>query len=285
MSARAARPPRLRVSTVIVWCLGMLVAILWVVPIYWMFVTSFKPVGEILGTGYYWIPLQPTLANYLGVLAKPIGQWFVNSVVVAVGSTSLQLLTGAMTGYALARLNFPGRSALFFLVLAALMIPPEMSVVPLYIAVLKVHLVNSWLSMILPSIPSTFCVFLFRQFFLGLPRELEDAAAIDGCGRFRTFWTVALPLARPAVVAAGIILFTNSWNNFLWPLLVALKEDAKTLPIGMALFAPGVGTTTQLESYGVAMAAMTILAIPSLIVFIVLQRQFIEGVTSVGIKG
>ena len=263
----------------------MLVAVLWVVPIYWMFVTSFKPVGEILGAGYNWLPLRPTLANYAGVFAMPVGRWFVNSVVVAVGSTALQLLTGALTGYALARLNFPGRDAFFALILAGLMIPPEMSVVPLYIAFLKLHLVNTWISMILPSIPSTFCVFLFRQFFLGLPRELEDAAAIDGCGRLRVFWKVALPLARPAVVAAGIILFANSWNNFLWPLLVALRNDAKTLPVGMATFAPGVGTSTQLESFGVAMAAMTILAIPSLVVFIVLQRQFIEGVTSVGIKG
>lgn len=263
----------------------MLVALLWVVPIYWMFVTSFKPIGEILGAGFNWVPLQPTLANYAGVMAKPIGQWFVNSVVVAVFSTVLALLAGALTGYALARLNFPGRDVLFVLVLAALMIPTEMTVVPLYIAFLRLHLVNTWLSMILPSIPSTFSVFLFRQFFLGLPRELEDAAAIDGCGRFRTFWAVALPLARPAVVAAGIILFTTSWNNFLWPLLVALRADAKTLPVGMADFAPGVGQTTQLESYGVAMAAMTILAIPSLVVFILLQRQFIEGVTTVGIKG
>jgi multiple sugar transport system permease protein len=285
VSAVAARRPRRRLSSVAVWGVGTLIAVLWVVPIYWMFVTSFKPIGEILGSGYNWLPLHPTLANYAAVFTKPIGPWFVNSVVVAVASTALALLTGAMCGYALARLHFPGRNVLFVLVLAALMIPSEMSVVPLFIAFLRLHLVNTWLSMILPSIPSTFSVFLFRQFFLGLPRELEDAAAIDGCGRFRTFWAIGLPLARPAVVAAGIILFTTSWNNFLWPLLVALKTNAKTLPVGMADFAPVVGQTTQLESFGVAMAAMTILAIPSLAVFVLLQRQFIEGVTSVGIKG
>lgn len=272
-------------STILVWLIGMVVAILWVVPIYWMFATSFKSIGEILSLGYSWVPLHPTLENYARVLAKPIVQWSINSVVVATFSTILALLAGALTGYALARLNFPGRDLLFVLVLGALMIPTEMSVVPLFIGFLRVHLVNTWLSMILPSIPSTFSVFLFRQFFLGLPRELEDAASIDGCGPFRTFWLIALPLARPAVVAAGIILFSSSWNNFLWPLLVALDENAKTLPVGMATFAPGVGTTTQLESYGLAMAAMTILAIPSLVVFILLQRQFIEGVTSVGIKG
>jgi multiple sugar transport system permease protein len=285
ITAPRPRGRRPRASTVLAWGLGMLLAVIWIIPIYWMFVTSFKPIGEILGAGYYWLPLKPTLVNYVGVLAKPIGQWFLNSVVVAVCSTVLALLAGAMTGYALARLNFPGRDVLFVLVLAALMIPTEMTVVPLYIAFLKVHLVNSWLAMILPSIPNTFSVFLFRQFFLGLPRELEDAAAIDGCGHFRTFWMIGMPLARPAVVAAGIILFATSWNNFLWPLLVALRADAKTLPVGMADFAPGVGQSTQLESYGVAMAAMTILAIPSLAVFVVLQRQFIQGVTSVGIKG
>ena len=127
MSAPAIKPsPRTfvapRASTVVIWCVGMLVALFWIVPIYWMFVTSFKPIGEILGSGYNWLPLHPTLANYSGVLAQPIGKWFVNSVVVAVSSTVLSLLTGALTGYALARLNFPGRNVLFIMVLLALMI-------------------------------------------------------------------------------------------------------------------------------------------------------------------
>src|SRR5262249_47553781 len=138
---------------------------------------------------------------------------------------------------------------------------------------------------ILPSLASVFSVYLFRQFFLSLPRELEDAAAIDGATRFRIFWSVALPLAKPAVVAGAILLFTTYWNAFLWPLLVTFKEDMKTLPVGMAAFAPGVGQQTQLQGYAPAMAAVTILALPSLLVFLLLQRHFIEGVTSAGLKG
>ncbi|TMI78397.1 MAG: carbohydrate ABC transporter permease [Bacillati bacterium ANGP1] len=283
---RAARRRR-RPLTWLLWAGGTAAAVAWALPLVWMVSTSVKPPGQVLTRTVEWLPRTVTLVNYVKVLQKPVGHWLLNSAIVTVASTAISLTTGAMAGYALARLNFPGRATLFFLVLAVLMIPTEMTIVPLFIGVLKVGLVNSYLALIVPSLASAFSVYLFRNFFLSMPRELEDAASIDGAGRFRTFWSVALPVARPAMIAGAILLSTNYWNAFLWPLLVVFTESMKTLPVGMAGFTPGtgVGQSTQFAGYAPAMAAMTILTIPSILVFLFLQRQFIEGATSAGIKG
>jgi multiple sugar transport system permease protein len=267
------------------WLVGIVVALAWAAPFVWMVSTSVKPVGEVMTRQVEWLPRHVTFDNYAKVLEKPVLHWLLNSLVVSTVSTGVSLLTGAMAGYALARMNFPGRSLFFFLILAALMIPTEMTIVPLFIGVLRVGIVNNYAGLVLPSLASVLSVYLFRQFFLNLPRELEDAAFIDGAGRFRTFFIVALPLAKPAVVAGAILLFTTYWNSFLWPLLVAFNEDMKTLPVGMAAFAPITGQQTQIQGFAPAMAAMTILTLPSLLVFLILQRHFIEGVTSAGLKG
>jgi len=278
---------RFRPASVLIWAAGMAAAVAWALPLVWMVSTSVKPPGQVLTRTVEWLPRAVTFENYAKVLQKPVAHWLLNSTIVTAGSTAVSLATGAMAGYALARLNFPGRQTFFFLVLAVLMIPTEMTIVPLFIGVLRIGLVNSYLALLVPSLASAFSVYLFRNFFLSMPRELEDAAAIDGAGRFRVFWSVALPVARPAVIAAAILLSTNYWNAFLWPLLVIFREDMKTLPVGMAAFTPGtgVGQSTQLGGYAPAMAAMTILTIPSVVVFLFLQRQFIEGATSAGIKG
>jgi ABC-type glycerol-3-phosphate transport system permease component len=269
----------------LLWLAGMTLALLWIAPIIWMISTSFKPPGQVMSLDIQWLPRTPTLENYEVVFRKPIGQWFLNSVIVSVGATLASLATGAMAGYALARLHFPGRQVVFLLAIMALMIPTEMTIVPVFIGFLKLKLVNNYLALILPSLASVFSVYLFRQFFLTLPSELEDAAAIDGCNRFQSFWFIALPLARPALIAGTILLFSNNWNAFLWPLLVMLEERWKTLPVGVATFAPGVGNQTQILGFGPAMAAVTLLALPSLLVFLALQRYFIEGVARTGVKG
>ena len=278
---------RIASGTWMLWVAGMAAAVAWALPLVWMVSTSIKPPGQVLTPTVEWLPRTVTIENYVKVMQKPVVHWLINSTIVTAASTAVSLTTGAMAGYALARLNFPGRNALFFLVLAVLIIPTEMTIVPLFIGVLKIGLVNSYLALMVPSLASAFSVYLFRNFFLSMPRELEDAAAIDGASRFRTFWTVALPVARPAVIAGGILLSTNYWNAFLWPLLVIFREEMKTLPVGMAGFTPGtgVGQSTQLGGYAPAMAAMTILTLPSVLVFLFLQRQFIEGATSAGIKG
>jgi multiple sugar transport system permease protein len=282
---RAALPRRLSPISALVWAVGLLMAVAWAAPMVWMVSTSVKPANEVMTRNIEWLPRHVTTDNYARVLQKPVLRWLVNSIIVACSATVASLLTGSMAGYALARLHFPGRSVLFVGVLAALMIPSEMTIVPLFIGFLKAGLVNNLVGMMLPSLASVFSVYLFRQFFLTLPRELEDAASIDGANRFRIFWSVALPISKPAIIAASILLFTANWNAFLWPLLIAFKEELKTLPVGMAAYAPNVGTYTQIEGYAAAMAAMTILSVPSIVVFLILQRHFMEGATRIGIRG
>ena len=151
---------------------------------------------------------------------------------------------------------------------------------------MRLNIQDSYLALIIPPLASVFPVYLYRQFFLSFPRELEDAAAIDGCSRFGTFIRVALPLARPATLAGAILIFTGNWNSFLWPLLVAFKTEWKTLPVGMAVYTRlDIQGTSSQSGYGEAMAAVAIVALPTLIFFLVLQRYFIEGVTQIGIKG
>src|SRR5215813_10443183 len=187
--------PRTTPVAALIWALGLLVAVAWAAPLVWMVSTSVKPPSQVMTRNIEWLPREVTLANYQKVLEKPVMRWLANSTIVSVSATVASLLTGSMAGYALARLHFPGRSVLFVAVLAALMIPTEMTIVPLFIGFLKAGLVNNLLGMILPSLASVFSVYLFRQFFLTLPRELEDAAAVDGANRFQIFWLIALPLS------------------------------------------------------------------------------------------
>ena len=275
---------RLALKDVPVWLFGMFFVALWAAPFVWMVSTSFKPSSQVMTPVVEWLPREVTLENYRNVLEYPIATWAMNSVIVAAIATALCVLFGAMAGYALARLRFPGRNVIFFLFLASIMIPPEVGIVPLLLAMIKAGLASTYTALILPTIANVLAVYIFRQFFLTFPRELEEAAIVDGAGAFRIFFRIALPLARSPAIAATVIVFTLNWNNFLWPLLVTFDEDMKTLPVGIAAFAPVVGTRTQLEGYATAMAAVTILCIPSVLLFLLLQRYFIEGITTSGIK-
>jgi multiple sugar transport system permease protein len=286
-AALAARVPgtRLAVKDVPIWLVGMFFVLLWAAPFVWMVSTSFKPPSQVMTLDVEWLPREVTLDNYRKVLEYPIVTWALNSVIVATVSTLLCVLFGAMAGYALARLRFPGRNLIFLAFLAAIMIPPEVGVVPLLLAMIKIGWASTYQALILPQIGNVLAVYIFRQFFLTFPRELEEVAIIDGAGPFRIFFRIALPLAKSPLIAASVIVFTLNWNNFLWPLLVTFDENMKTLPVGIAAFAPVVGSHTQLEGYAVAMAAVTLLCIPSVALFLALQRYFIEGISTSGIKG
>lgn len=276
---------RMRLWHLIIWAAGLVIVFIWIAPFVWMVSTSFKYPADVMTLEIQWLPRRITLENYIRVFANhPIWRWIVNSVVVSTVATSVSVMLGAITGYALARLNFPGRDIFFIVFIASLMIPIEMFVIPLLIAFIKVGIANTYLGLILPTVPHVFSVYIFRQFFLELPGSLEDSAEIDGASRFTIFTRIALPLAHAPAIASTIILFNLNWNNFLWPLLITFEDRMKTLTVGIASFAPGVGTHTQLDTFGVSMAAVTLLSIPSLAVFIFLQRYFIEGVSKTGIK-
>jgi multiple sugar transport system permease protein len=267
-----------------IWLVGMFFVVIWAAPFVWMVSTSFKPPSQVMTRDIEWLPREVTLENYRKVLEYPVATWALNSVVVAVIATALCVLFGAMAGYALARLRFPGRDLIFLLFLASLMIPPEVGVIPLLLAMIKIGWASTYQALILPLIGNVLSVYIFRQFFLTFPRELEEAAVIDGAGPFGIFFRIALPLAKSPLIAVTVIVFTLDWNNFLWPLLVTFDENMKTLPVGVADFAPVVGSHTQLEGFAVAMAAVTLLSIPSVVLFLSLQRYFIEGIATSGIK-
>jgi len=267
-----------------IWPFGMAVAVLWALPFVWMVSTSFKFPGDVMTKDIEWLPHRITLDNYIKVFNYPVIRWGFNSVVQATVSTFLCVLFGAMAGYALARMRFPGRDTLFYIFLASLMIPTEVSVIPLLLGFVEVGWASSYQALILPSIGNVFSVYIFRQFFMSFPKELEEAAKMDGAGPFNLFFRIALPLARAPAIAASVIIFTLNWNNFLWPLLVTFDESMKTLPVGIAAFTPVVGTQTQIEGYSVAMAAVTILSIPSLLLFCFLQRYFIQGLSQGSLK-
>lgn len=268
-----------------IWLVGMFCVVIWAAPFVWMVSTSFKPAGQVMTKEVEWLPREVTLENYVKVMEFPIVTWAINSVIVAVVATAICVLAGAMAGYALARLRFPGRNVIFLLFLSSIMIPPEVGVVPLLLAMIKIGWASTYQALILPLIGNVLSVYIFRQFYLGFPRELEEAAVMDGANRFTFFFRVALPLARAPAIAATVIVFTLNWNNFLWPLLITFDESMKTLPVGIAAFAPVVGTHTQLEGFAVSMAAVTLLCIPSVALFLGLQRYFIQGITTGGIKG
>jgi multiple sugar transport system permease protein len=276
---------RLGFRDVPIWLAGMVCVAAWGAPFVWMVSTSLKPASQVMTREIEWVPREFTLANYAKVLEYPVAIWAFNSLVVAAVATAFCVLFGAMAGYAIARLRFPGRSALFSGYLASLMIPPEVGVIPLLIVMINVGWASTYQALILPTIANVISVYIFRQYFLTFPRELEEAALVDGAGLFHIFFRIALPLARSPLIAASVIVFTLNWNNFLWPLLVTFDQDMKTLPVGIAAFAPVVGTHTQLEGYAVAMAAVTLLCIPSVALFLVLQRYFFAGLSSGSIKG
>jgi multiple sugar transport system permease protein len=267
-----------------IWLLGMIVALAWFAPFIWMVSTSLKYPSDVMTLEIEWFPRRITFDNYIKVFSYPVVRWGLNSLIQAVTSTALSVLFGAMAGYALARLKFPGRDALFALFLASLMIPTEVSIVPMLLGFIKLGWASSYQALILPTVGNVFSVYIFRQFFLSFPREIEEAARVDGAGPLRLFFLIALPLARAPAIAATVILFTLNWNNFLWPLLVTFDESMKTLPVGIAAFTPVVGTHTQLEGFSVAMAAITILSVPSLLLFFLLQRYFIQGISQGSIK-
>ncbi len=279
------RPYGLSLLRLPIWGFGMVMAALWATPFLWMLSTSFKPANQVFTRDIEWLPRTVVLENYVKVFQHPVWRWALNSLIVSASATSLSVLFGAMAGFALARLRFPGRDLLFALFLASLMIPSEVYVVPLLLGIIKIGWASSYQALILPTIANIFSVYLFRQFYLGFPRELEDAALADGASRWTIFWRIALPLSRAPLIAAAVIVFTLNWNNFLWPLLVIFDEDMKTMPVGIAAFAPAVGSYTQLESYAVAMAAATLLSIPSLVFFFLMQRYFIQGIATSGLKG
>lgn len=252
-----------------------------VAPFVWMVLGSFKSQGELLQNPPTWWPQTASLDNYTQLFSRlNFSRYFLNSTIVAVVVTAGNLIFCSMVGYALAMLDFPGRKALFLVVMGTLLIPGVVTFVPLFVLVTNIGLTNSLPGLILPFLVSPFGVFLMRQYISGLPRDLLDAGRVDGAGELRIFARIFLPLCGPALATLGILTFLGSWNNFLWPLVVAQEESRYTLPVALALYAKGQNST----QYGLLLAGATVVVIPVLMIFLAFQRRFIEGIATTGIK-
>jgi multiple sugar transport system permease protein len=257
------------------------VAALMLFPFGWMIATSLTSDSQLFVTPPQLIPAPLVPDNYVRVAeAFPIGRFLVNSLLVAGISTALQVGTSAMAAYAFARLRFRGRDVLFLVYLATLMVPLQVIIVPLFIEMRFLGLVNTYPGLILPAIASAFGTFLLRQAFLSLPRELDEAAFIDGASHWTVFRRIVLPLAGPALATFGIFAFMASWNSFLWPLVVTSSQDLFTLPVGLSNLHGRYST-----AWNLVMAGSTISVIPIVIVYVIAQKHVIRGVALSGIKG
>jgi multiple sugar transport system permease protein len=273
--------PRDRTATTVLYVVLVAGLLVMIAPFVWMLLSSFKSEGELRQAPPTWLPADPTLANYRELFARlDFPRYFTNSAVVAILVTAGNLLLCSATGYALAKLRFAGRRALFLLVLGNLMVPPAATFVPQFVLVSNLGLVNTYAGLVLPNIALAVNVFLMRQFMLSIPDDLLESARVDGAGEWRVYWQIVLPLCGPALATVGILTFLGSWNNFLWPLVVAQSEDKYTLPVALALYSVGQNATR----YGLLMAGAVVVILPVIALFIALQRYFVQSVATTGIK-
>ncbi|PZR64719.1 MAG: carbohydrate ABC transporter permease [Chloroflexi bacterium] len=277
-----SRSGRLRPARIGLFAVLILIALFFIVPLLWMVSTSLKgPTDAIVDTG--WIPQRPTFDNFRQILSTsgdtPVFRWLLNSAIVSGVGTLLSVLLTSLSAYAFARIDFPGKGLLFSALITTLLLPSVMFLVPQFLVINWLGLYNTIPALMLPGLAGVFGVFFMRQFFLGIPLELEEAAYVDGANRFRTFRSVVLPLARPAIATLSVITFLAFWNDYLWP-LIACQGDGCTLPPGLATLQ---GQFTA--QYGLLMAGAVLAAIPVLVVYLVAQRWIVQSVTSAGIKG
>jgi len=257
--------------------LGLIIA----VPLYWTVMSSLTTNDSLFTGAITWIPPALHVENYTNAFqAAPFGRYFLNSAVVAVAVTAITLLTSALAGYGFAKLHFPGRNVLFAVVLAALMVPFPAIMIPLFVLVRQLHLLDSYAGLIIPGAVSGFGIFMMRQFMSRLPDALLEAARLDGCNELQIFWFIVLPSSRSALAALAVLTFLASWNNFVWPLLVVQSPDYTTVPLGLALFRGAYAT-----NYTQILAASLVAAAPVVLLYLAMQRQIIASFISSGIKG
>jgi ABC-type glycerol-3-phosphate transport system permease component len=255
-------------------------ALVVVMPYVWMIGSSLKYEEDMFRTGWQVIPTRLRWQNYVDAWTQfPLGRWIFNTVLVASVETLSTILTSVLAGYAFARLRFWGRDQLFYLYLGAMMVPIQVTLIPSFMIVRSLGLLNTYEGIAVIHLVQFSGIFLMRQFFLNIPSELEDAARIDGCSWFRVLWQIILPVSFPAIAALGILAFTTGWNDFLWPLVVVNKPDIMTIVLGLA------SMRSEATQWGPLMAATTLSAVPLTVIYLVFQRWFTQGIVTTGIKG
>ncbi len=279
-----ARGPNQRVSQAMGRIISHIIllggAITMVVPFVWMLSSSLKTNLEVFRIPPTFIPDVAQWQNYIEIFkVVPYGRWFLNSLFITVVQTVLYMFIASLAGFTFARLRFPGRDVIFTLYLATLMVPGEVTLIPKFILMRKLELIDTLTAVILPGIFNAYGVFLLRQFFMTLPESLEEAAILDGASYFRIYWNIILPLAGPALATLAIFSFRGAWNDFTWPLIVINSEHLKPLSVGLASF-HGLYET----NWPYLMAASTVALIPIIIVFVAAQKYFVRGIALTGLK-
>ncbi|MEC0202027.1 carbohydrate ABC transporter permease [Paenibacillus lautus] len=256
-------------------------ALLMIMPFLWMISTSFKSFADSMSVPPKWLPVEWHPDNYLRVIQTiDFGTYYLNTVIVTVGRTAGQLILCSLAAYAFASLRFPFKNAIFLALLAVLMVPSQVVMIPSFVIMREFNWLDTFYVLIVPGIFSAFGTFLLRQFFMTLPKDLEEAAKIDGCSYFRIYWNIYLPLSKAALVSLAIFTILASWNDLLWPLIMTSSEEMRVLSIGISSFQGQHSTDYPLLMAGALMATL-----PIIILFIFLQRYFIEGIAMNGIKG
>ncbi|WP_439100133.1 carbohydrate ABC transporter permease [Candidatus Viridilinea mediisalina] len=251
-------------------------------PVYWTIIAAFKESAEIYRIPPTWVPLNPTFENFSRAWnAAPFGRYYINSFITTLGGTLAKVLLAVLSAYALAFLRFPRKDLVFLVLLAGLMIPPEITIVPNYLTVGRLGWINTYAGIIIPSAAVAYGTFLLRQAFLALPFEVIEAARVDGAGHVRILLSIVIPMSQPAIVTMALLALVARWNDFLWPLLVTHTSDMRTLPIGIFWLRNSEGVI----NWGVVMAGSLFLIVPVLLVFLWLQRYIVEGIAAGAVKG
>ena len=270
------RPGKIILSLLLVLLTGLVLY-----PYLWMFITSFKFEQDIVAFPPKLFAPRYTVEAYKNIWKRiPFFKYYRNTIVFAGGVTLFSLFFDMMAGYAFARMNFRGKNPLFLLVLATLMIPFQVIMVPLFAELYHLKLINTLAGMLLPRFTNAFGIFMMRQFFITLPKGLEEAARIDGCNHFKTYWKVMVPLCKPAILSLGIFHFMYNWNDLLYPLLLSTSDSLRTLPSGLALF-----MGTHVVEYAVLMSGGCLSLLPIFIAYIFAQKYFVKGIAMTGLKG
>jgi len=258
-------------------------AVIMLLPFAWMLLSSFMTAQEVIARPLTWFPTELRYQNYQALAnAVPLGRMYLNSAIVTTATALGVLLTSALAGYGFAKFQFPARDALFLLVLATMMIPFFVVLIPVFYLISQLGWVNTYPGLIVPNIVTGFGIFLMRQYMLSLPDEVLDAARVDGASEFEIFWRIALPLSTPVIGALGILSFVYHWNSFLWPLVVARSDDMWTVPVGLnslRVYASSAEVINQ------QMAGAALAIVPVMVVFLALQRYFVRGIALTGLKG
>jgi multiple sugar transport system permease protein len=252
------------------------------IPLIWMLSSSFKDTQDIMSVPPQFIPLKPTLAAYRRIFQEGMmGRWLLNSLIVSGVVTVTNVFFASLAGYAFAKLRFPGKNTIFWVLLATIMIPGQVTLIPLYVLVVNtLHLENTYVGLIAPMIVDVGSIFLMKQYLTSLPGSLIDSARIDACGEFGIFWKIILPLAKPGLAVLAIFTFVAQWNSFFWPLLITNTDSMRTLQVGLATF-----RYQYTQDYGAMMAGAACSAVPMIILFLSLQKYFLRGITIGAIKG